>query len=401
MTLNRNLTAPDTITTWNAEAVCVSSEVEKKPAEVSDDPGVQVGLGVAKPAALLVSQDFFAELRLPYSVKRGERFPLNVTVFNYIDVSRLDKDGKPKIHVKNITFLLQAELPIEVTILNTAGDLDLSQRVHQLCIGANDNEVISVDTEALKLGDVNVTVEATIKNNDDCRTVSEGEGFKDALVKPLRVKAEGVPVEKVESDFKCFESSQEAFSLSTLETPKDIVEDSERAWVYLTGDIMGPALENVGNLVRMPTGCGEQNMVGLVPNIYLLQYLEGTGQKNEELEEKAKEYMRIGYRRQAKYNHPNGAYSIWGDKGDKDGSSWLTAFVVKSFSEAAQYIDVDSKTLQRSVDWLMGGQMENGCFPKRGYVHSSYLKGGGRDSSLTPFIGENLRLNFLNFFFSF
>ena len=24
--------------------------------------------------------------------------------------------------------------------------------------------------------------------------------------------------------------------------------------------------------------------------------------------------MRIGYRRQAKYNHPNGAYSIWGDK---------------------------------------------------------------------------------------
>ena len=98
--------------------------------------------------------------------------------------------------------------------------------------------------------------------------------------------------------------------------------------------------------------------------------------------------MRIGYRRQAKYNHPNGAYSIWGDKGDKDGSSWLTAFVVKSFSEAAEYIEVESGTLQRSVDWLMRGQLENGCFPKRGYVHSSYLKGGGRDSSLTPFIGK-------------
>merc|ERR1712203_1192972 len=98
---------------------------------------------------------------------------------------------------------------------------ELSERVHQLCIGANDNEVISVDTEALKLGDVNVTVEATIKNNDDCRTVSEGEGFKDALVKPLRVKAEGVPVEKVESDFKCFGDGEETLSLSPLETPKD------------------------------------------------------------------------------------------------------------------------------------------------------------------------------------
>ena len=232
-------------------------------------------------------------------------------------------------------------------------------------------------------------MEATISNTvSGCRAVTQGEGFKDALVKPLRVKAEGVPVEKVESDFKCFETGSEKFTMGRLETPDDVVEDSARAWVYLTGDIMAPALENVGNLVRQPTGCGEQNMVGLVPNIYLLQYLEGTNQKEPELEEKAKEFMRIGYRRQANYHHGNGAYSIWGDKGDKDGSSWLTAFVVKSFSEASQYITVDEKVVQRSVDWLMKGQMENGCFPKRGYVHSSYLKGGGSDASLTPFIGE-------------
>jgi len=149
---------------------------------------------------------------------------------------------------------------------------------------------------------------------------------------------------------------------------------------------MAPALENVGNVVRMPTGCGEQNMVGLVPNIYLLQYLDSTGQSEPELEEKAKKFMEIGYRRQQKYKHDNGAYSIWGDKGDKDGSSWLTAFVVKSFSQAAQYIDISSEDVQRSVDWLMKGQLENGCFRKRGYVHSSYLKGGGSDSTLTPFI---------------
>ena len=54
-------------------------------------------------------------------------------------------------------------------------------------------------------------------------------------------------------------------------------------------------------------------------------------------------FMEIGYNRQQKYNHPNGAYSICGDKGDKDGSTWLTAFVVKSFSEAFQYIAVDTR----------------------------------------------------------
>jgi hypothetical protein len=36
-------------------------------------------------------------------------------------------------------------------------------------------------------------------------------------------------------------------------------------------------------------------------------------QEEPELEKKAKEYMEIGYNRQQKYRHPDGAYSIWGE----------------------------------------------------------------------------------------
>jgi len=346
----REYSAPHTITTWVGEAICMNS---------------QVGLGVSKPSSLLVSQDFFAEIRLPYSVKRGETFPLNVTVFNYVDV----------------------ELPMTVKLITSEEEVQSEKSEFEICLGPKDNTVLTLKTQALKLGELNITVEARITNGiTNCKDVVQGEGFTDALVRQLRVKPEGVEIEKVESDFKCFESGKEKFEMSTLEVPKDVVSDSERAWVYVTGDIMAPALENVGNLVRLPTGCGEQNMVGLVPNIYLLQYLEGTKQSEPELEKKAKEFMEIGYNRQQKYNHPNGAYSIWGDKGDKDGSTWLTAFVVKSFSEAAPYIVVDTALVQKSVNWLMEGQMENGCFRKRGYVHSSYLKGGASDDSLTPFV---------------
>ena len=149
---------------------------------------------------------------------------------------------------------------------------------------------------------------------------------------------------------------------------------------------MAPALENVGNLVRLPTGCGEQNMVGLVPNIYLLDYLTGVGKEMPEIEKKAKNYMNIGYKRQQNYRHNDGSYSIWGGKGNKDGSTWLTAFVVKAFSEASKYISVSTRLVQKSVDWLLSGQMENGCFNKRGYVHSTYLKGGGSDDTLTAFV---------------
>ena len=39
-----------------------------------------------------------------------------------------------------------------------------------------------------------------------------------------------------------------------MELPSNVVEGSERAWLSITGDIMAPALENVGSLVNMPTG---------------------------------------------------------------------------------------------------------------------------------------------------
>jgi hypothetical protein len=43
-------------------------------------------------------------------------------------------------------------------------------------------------------------------------------------------------------------------ALERLELPSNVVEGSDRAYLHVTGDIMAPALENVGNLVNMPTG---------------------------------------------------------------------------------------------------------------------------------------------------
>ena len=66
--------------------------------------------------------------------------------------------------------------------------------------------------------------------------------------------------------------------------------------------------------------------------------------------------------------------SIWGPgrHGDEDGSTWLTAFVVKAFSEASEHIKVEAELVQASVNWLLAGQEPSGCFNKRGYTHSRY-----------------------------
>lgn len=61
---------------------------------------------------------------------------------------------------------------------------------------------------------------------------------------------------------------------------------------------MAPSMNNLDKLVQMPHGCGEQNMISMVPNIYVVKYLEGTGQDKPELISKAKKFMKSGYGRQ-------------------------------------------------------------------------------------------------------
>ncbi|CAI5657524.1 unnamed protein product [Oreochromis niloticus] len=63
-----SLTVPDTITTWETEAFCLSSQ----------------GFGLAPRKEMKVFQPFFLELTMPYSIIRGEHFELKATVFNYL-----------------------------------------------------------------------------------------------------------------------------------------------------------------------------------------------------------------------------------------------------------------------------------------------------------------------------
>lgn len=66
----------------------------------------------------------------------------------------------------------------------------------------------------------------------------------------------------------------------------------------LIGDIMGNALSNLNCLVRLPTGCGEQNMITLAPLIAVLQYLETTGQLNADIRQTATDYIQKGVHEQ-------------------------------------------------------------------------------------------------------
>ena len=64
--------------------------------------------------------------------------------------------------------------------------------------------------------------------------------------------------------------------------------------IQLLADVMGPTVENMHKLLRLPTGCGEQNMAKLATNVHVLSYLTNTGQLNKKRETRAKTYIAQG-----------------------------------------------------------------------------------------------------------
>lgn len=149
---------------------------------------------------------------------------------------------------------------------------------------------------------------------------------------------------------------------------------------------MGGAINNLDSLIRMPYGCGEQNMLNFVPNIVILNYLKITNQLSPAVEMKAKKYMESGYQRELTYKHSDGSFSAFG-KSDSSGSTWLTAFVARSFRQASGHIDIEDKVIDSALDWLSQIQEPSGNFPEVGRVIHSDMQGGSSQGvALTAYV---------------
>ena len=328
--------APDTITTWTLRAVGLSKEH---------------GLGIAE-TSLGVFQPFFLEVDLPFSVVRGEELQVEAALFNY----------------------LGSEQHVSVEI-EDAGWFDLlDQQSKSITVGANDLGVVAFTIRPTSLGSGQVRISA--------RSAEAG----DVVVKDLLVEPEGVETEVV-SNHVVSDGFHRTFE-HTL--PTDVVHGSERAYVMLTGSFLAQPIAGLERLLRMPFGCGEQNMVLFAPNVYVARYLEDIGQLNPQVMARAKELMMVGYQRQLTFQRDDGSFSAFGNR-DAQGSLWLTAFVLKTFAAAGDFIYVDTTVSNDAAAWIESHQLDNGAFESVGFVHDRGLLGGasGRDA-LTAYVAAAL-----------
>uniref|UniRef100_A0A8B9KDH6 Alpha-2-macroglobulin-like n=1 Tax=Astyanax mexicanus TaxID=7994 RepID=A0A8B9KDH6_ASTMX len=320
------VTVPDTITTWEMDTFCLSSR----------------GVGVAPAAQLRVFQPFFLELSLPYSIIRGEEFELKATVFNYLS--------------KCIMVKVTPAPSSDYTLKASSSDEQYSS-----CLCANGRKTFRWTLVPSVLGVLNVTVSAAAEPS---QTVCDNEivsvpdrGRIDTVTRSLLVQAEGTEKSKSQSWLLCPQGNSVSEELE-LTLPGDVIEGSAQASVSVLGDILGRALQNIDGLLKMPYGCGEQNIALLSPNIYILQYLESTEQLTPAIREKATGFLKSGYQRQLNYKHYNGAYSTFGTG---QGNTWLTAFVMRTFGKAQRYIFIDPENINSAKKWLLENQTPDGC----------------------------------------
>nr|XP_060608900.1 CD109 antigen [Anolis sagrei ordinatus] len=366
-----NVTVPDTITSWVASAFIISENL---------------GFGVIKmPIELEVFQKFFMSLNLPHTVTRGEHFMLEVNVFNYMKENT------------EVTVTLDTSDTFEILIISN--DINAMGNQRSVWVPSEDGRTVIFPIKPKQIGEIPIRVTAI------------SPIASDALFQKVLVKAEGL--EQFHSQALILDLAKRSSLTENLNFtfPSNVVPGSERVQITVIGDMLGPSINGLESLIKMPYGCGEQNMINFAPNIYVLDYLTKTGDLQSNLKSKAVSYMREGYQRELLYQRDDGSFSAFGNS-DHSGSTWLSAFVLRSFTQAQPFIDIDPFILEKTAAWIASHQKPSGEFQEPGRVLHTELQGGTNSSiSLTAYImaalleyqmdkyDNNIRraLNFLEF----
>ncbi|MCP9264378.1 hypothetical protein DINM_022442 [Dirofilaria immitis] len=287
---------PDTITSWVASAFAVN-----------DETGLRVAPSTSK---LTVFRPFFIRINLPYSVKRGEKFALQILVFNYMDseqdvtVTLKDGDdiGYDFLQKMVLRRNLSGGLLINIFSHNVYWNVNIhfckntkskNHNVRLISVpGGGVSKAVYFPIVPTKIGNVMLSVTA--------QSAKAG----DAVEQVLRVEPEGYRIDRntlVMVDLTQMNNNTEIKKQIDMQFPMDAVEGSRKARFDVIGDLLGSALANIDSLIRMPYGCGEQNMINFVPNIAILRYLKVTKRAGTQIENKAKKYMESGYQRELTY----------------------------------------------------------------------------------------------------
>ncbi|KAG6923267.1 hypothetical protein G0U57_021114, partial [Chelydra serpentina] len=349
----------DSITTWEVLAVSLS---ETK------------GICVADPYEITVMKDFFIDLRLPYSVVRNEQVEIRAILYNY----------------REQTIKVRLELLHNPVFCSASTSKAKYRQI--LDIKAKSSLAVPLVIVPLQLGSHDIEVKAAVW----------GSFVSDGVKKKLKVVPEGMRMSKT---IKSVVLDPAAKGPGGVQEEKvraadidDMVPDTEsETKVSIQGNPVTIIVENsidganLKHLIVTPSGCGEQNMIGMTPPVIATIYLDSTEQwERIGLQRRAEAIKLImqGYTQQMVYKKPDFSYAAFKDR---PGSTWLTAYVAKVFAMAKKLVPIENQVICGAVKWLiLEKQKPDGVFQEDAPVIHGEMVGGYKgaepDVSLTAFV---------------
>ncbi|NWS78397.1 VCO31 factor, partial [Crotophaga sulcirostris] len=377
----------DSITTWEVLAVSLSQTK---------------GLCVADPYEITVMKDFFIDLRLPYSVVRNEQVEIRAILYNY--------------RTHDIT--VRVELMYNPAVCSASTSKARYQQI--LKLKPQSSWAVPFVIVPLHLGLHDIEVKAAVR----------GSFVADGVKKKLKVVPEGMRLEKT---VKIVELDPKTKGVNGVQEVKvraanlsDIVPNTEsETKVSIQGEsrgqVWGGAWEKMGHLrldispsfgpgnpvsvmvekaidgdklkhlIVTPSGCGEQNMIGLTPTVIATHYLDSTLQwETFGVDRRAQsiEIIKKGYSQQLAFRKPDNSYAAFVGRSS---STWLTAYVVKVFAMAIKLVHIDAEVVCGAVKWLiLEKQKPDGIFQEDAPVIHKEMVGGYEGAepevSLTAFV---------------
>ena len=292
----------DSVTTW--KVAVIASTQDGRIAEAESD--------------FKTFQPFFLDFTPPSVLTEGDHISLPVTVRNYLDKSQK----------ANVRFIPNDWSAVQ------------GNAAQQITVPANGSVNTGFDIQV-----------KSIKEKAVQRIIAEAGRNSDAIEKSLRIHPDGQEIVRTQGDLVAGATS------FTVPIPQNAIKAGTRGELRIYPNIASLLFESAAAILEAPHGCAEQTISAGYANLFALRFARSIGIKDEKIEKRALENIRLTVDRVKALRNYDGGVPYW-SSGKPDAA--VTAYALSFFIDASAMIDGDPDDMASMISWLEKNQSADG-----------------------------------------
>lgn len=305
----------------------------------------QLGLSLAAPKKIGVFKKFFIELHTPRNIIAGDVLKVKVVIFNFLKIKRVTVELK-----KN-------EENFEIVEKVSAG----STCHYRL----NNSSMIEIEAQVRGATPAYFYIRPLTEGTLKLEVEASATGATAIASKLISIAREGLEQSGNKAKFVDLRSRRYDGHYFDMSNDDNAVTNSIQAEASVIGDLMGPALENIEELLKdVPLDSAEHQMIKFMPTVIALNYLKAIDRLTDSKKRAGIKNLETGYTfisSKKLSGKDNGAYQLIRGPAST-GNIALTAYVSKYLALTKEWIEIDDRLITDALNFLKKKQGRDGKF---------------------------------------